>query len=51
MRSWPPPRVGDYIAGGTTLIDLDARGSERPERLIDINALSMGGVRVEGSTC
>jgi xanthine dehydrogenase YagS FAD-binding subunit len=40
---------GRYIAGGTTLIDLMREEVERPERLIDINALSMGGVRVEGS--
>jgi xanthine dehydrogenase YagS FAD-binding subunit len=39
---------GRYIAGGTTLIDLMREEVERPERLIDINALSLGGVRVEG---
>lgn len=38
-----------YIAGGTTLIDLMREEVERPERLIDINALPLGGVRVEGS--
>jgi xanthine dehydrogenase YagS FAD-binding subunit len=37
-----------YIAGGTTLIDLMREEVERPERLVDINALSMGGVRAEG---
>jgi xanthine dehydrogenase YagS FAD-binding subunit len=37
-----------YIAGGTTLIDLMREEVERPERLIDINALPLGGVRVEG---
>lgn len=40
---------GRYIAGGTTLIDLMRDEVERPERLIDINALPMGGVRVDGS--
>jgi xanthine dehydrogenase YagS FAD-binding subunit len=39
---------GRYIAGGTTLIDLMREEVERPERLIDINALPLGGVRVEG---
>jgi xanthine dehydrogenase YagS FAD-binding subunit len=38
---------GRYIAGGTTLIDLMREEVERPERLIDINALPLGGVRVE----
>jgi xanthine dehydrogenase YagS FAD-binding subunit len=40
---------GRYIAGGTTLIDLMREDVERPERLIDINALPMGGIRVDGS--
>jgi xanthine dehydrogenase YagS FAD-binding subunit len=40
---------GRYIAGGTTLIDLMREEVERPERLIDINALPMDGIRVEGS--
>ena len=39
---------GRYIAGGTTLIDLMREEVERPERLIDINALPLGGVQVEG---
>jgi xanthine dehydrogenase YagS FAD-binding subunit len=39
---------GRYIAGGTTLIDLMRDEVERPERLIDINSLPLGGVRVEG---
>jgi xanthine dehydrogenase YagS FAD-binding subunit len=39
---------GRYIAGGTTLIDLMREEVEGPERLIDINALPLGGVRVEG---
>jgi len=38
-----------YIAGGTTLVDLMREEVERPERLIDINALPLGGVRVEDS--
>jgi xanthine dehydrogenase YagS FAD-binding subunit len=38
-----------YIAGGTTLVDLMREEVERPERLIDISALPLGGVRVEGS--
>lgn len=38
-----------YIAGGTTLIDLMREEVERPERLVDINALPLGGVRAEGS--
>jgi xanthine dehydrogenase YagS FAD-binding subunit len=38
-----------YIAGGTTLVDLMRDEVERPERLIDINALPMDGIRVEGS--
>ena len=37
-----------YIAGGTTLIDLMRDEVERPERLIDINRLPLGGIRVEG---
>jgi xanthine dehydrogenase YagS FAD-binding subunit len=39
---------GRYIAGGTTLVDLMREEVERPERLVDINALPLGGVRVEG---
>ena len=38
-----------YLAGGTTLVDLMREEVERPERLIDINTLPLGGVRVEGS--
>jgi xanthine dehydrogenase YagS FAD-binding subunit len=37
-----------YIAGGTTLIDLMREEVERPERLVDINALPLTGIRVEG---
>lgn len=38
-----------YIAGGTTLIDLMREEVEKPERLVDINALPLGGILVEGS--
>ncbi|MDK1386237.1 xanthine dehydrogenase family protein subunit M [Sinorhizobium sp. 8-89] len=38
-----------YIAGGTTLIDLMREEVERPERLVDINDLPLGGIRAEGS--
>jgi xanthine dehydrogenase YagS FAD-binding subunit len=38
-----------YIAGGTTLIDLMREEVERPERLVDINALPLAGIRVEGA--
>ncbi|MEY9626128.1 FAD binding domain-containing protein [Sinorhizobium fredii] len=37
-----------YIAGGTTLVDLMREEVERPERLLDINALPLAGIRVEG---
>jgi xanthine dehydrogenase YagS FAD-binding subunit len=37
-----------YIAGGTTLVDLMRDEVERPERLIDINRLPLGGIRVDG---
>ncbi|WP_249690896.1 xanthine dehydrogenase family protein subunit M [Stappia sp. WLB 29] len=37
-----------YIAGGTTLIDLMREEVERPERLVDINALPLKDIRVEG---
>ena len=40
---------GRYIAGGTTLVDLMREEVERPERLIDINALPLGAIRVEGT--
>lgn len=39
---------GRYIAGGTTLVDLMREEVERPEALVDINALPLGGIRVEG---
>lgn len=39
-----------YIAGGTTLIDLMREEVERPDRLIDINDLPLGDIRVEGDT-
>lgn len=37
-----------YIAGGTTLIDLMREEVERPERLVDINALPLQDIRAEG---
>ena len=37
-----------FIAGGTTLVDLMREEVERPERLIDINALPLDEIRVEG---
>jgi xanthine dehydrogenase YagS FAD-binding subunit len=37
-----------YIAGGTTLVDLMRDEVERPERLVDINKLPLGGIRIEG---
>jgi xanthine dehydrogenase YagS FAD-binding subunit len=40
---------GRYIAGGTTLVDLMREEVERPERLVDINALPLGGIRAEGN--
>jgi xanthine dehydrogenase YagS FAD-binding subunit len=39
---------GRYIAGGTTLIDLMREEVERPERLVDINALPFNQIRAEG---
>lgn len=39
---------GRFIAGGTTLVDLMREEVERPERLIDINALPMREIKVEG---
>jgi xanthine dehydrogenase YagS FAD-binding subunit len=38
-----------YIAGGTTLIDLMRDEVERPDRLVDINALPMADIRADGS--
>lgn len=40
---------GRYIAGGTTLVDLMREEVERPERLIDINALPLKRIHVDGS--
>ncbi|OAP40516.1 FAD-binding molybdopterin dehydrogenase [Sinorhizobium glycinis] len=37
-----------FIAGGTTLVDLMREEVERPERLIDINALPLADIHVEG---
>jgi xanthine dehydrogenase YagS FAD-binding subunit len=39
---------GRYIAGGTTLIDLMREEVERPEHLVDINALPMADIRADG---
>lgn len=39
---------GRYIAGGTTLVDLMREEVERPEWLIDINALPLGGIHADG---
>lgn len=38
-----------YFAGGTTLVDLMRDEVERPERLVDINRLPLGGIRVDGA--
>jgi xanthine dehydrogenase YagS FAD-binding subunit len=40
---------GRYIAGGTTLVDLMRDEVERPDRLIDINALPLKEIRAEGT--
>ncbi|KXF75789.1 FAD-binding molybdopterin dehydrogenase [Paramesorhizobium deserti] len=37
-----------YIAGGTTLVDLMRDEVERPERLVDINALPLSDIRADG---
>lgn len=39
-----------YIAGGTTLIDLMRDEVERPDYLVDINALPLRGIRADGDT-
>jgi xanthine dehydrogenase YagS FAD-binding subunit len=39
---------GRYIAGGTTLVDLMREEVECPDNLIDINALPLGGIQVDG---
>jgi len=36
--------IGKFIAGGTNLIDLMKENVMRPARLIDINALALGGI-------
>jgi xanthine dehydrogenase YagS FAD-binding subunit len=41
---------GRYIAGGTTLVDLMREEVERPEHLIDINALPIQDVRATQAT-
>lgn len=38
---------GRYIAGGTSLVDLMREEVETPARLVDINRLPLGGVRIE----
>lgn len=38
-----------YIAGGTTLIDLMREEVERPDKLVDINALPLRDIRADGS--
>lgn len=38
-----------FIAGGTTLIDLMREEVERPERLVDINALPLAHICAEGT--
>ena len=40
---------GRFIAGGTTLVDLIREEVERPGHLVDINALPLRGVRVDGN--
>ncbi len=39
---------GRYIAGGTTLVDLMREEVEQPGRLVDINALPLKRIQVEG---
>ncbi len=43
-------RGARYIAGGTTLIDLMREEVEKPEHLVDINALPLHGVHSDGDT-
>jgi len=38
-----------YIAGGTTLVDLMREEVERPDRLVDINALPLRRIQTEGN--
>jgi xanthine dehydrogenase YagS FAD-binding subunit len=40
---------GRFIAGGTTLVDLMRDEVERPGRLVDINQLPLGYIRVDGA--
>jgi len=37
-----------FIAGGTTLVDLMREEVERPQHLIDINALPLKSIRKDG---
>ena len=39
--------AGQYLAGGTTLIDLMKLGVERPERVVDISRLGLSEIRRE----
>lgn len=41
---------GRYVAGGTTLVDLMRDEVERPEKLVNINALPLNYIRFEGDT-
>ena len=41
---------GRYIAGGTTLVDLMREEVERPAHLIDINALPLRAIGMDGDT-
>jgi xanthine dehydrogenase YagS FAD-binding subunit len=41
---------GRYIAGGTTLIDLMREEVEQPQLLVDINALPLRDIRLDGDT-
>ncbi|GAA5056569.1 xanthine dehydrogenase YagS FAD-binding subunit [Thermocatellispora tengchongensis] len=38
---------GDYIAGGTDLLNLMKDGVEAPDRVVDINALPLGGISLD----
>jgi xanthine dehydrogenase YagS FAD-binding subunit len=39
---------GDYIAGGTDLLNLMKDGVEAPDRVIDVNALPLAGISLDG---
>lgn len=40
---------GAYLAGGTTLLDLMKLDVMRPERLVDINGLPLGGISLDAN--